>query len=169
MISTQSDFDGDVLDYINGITIINGLEWEIICTEDTQIQHINNSISAYTQLKDGAVWIPGIYAHIKTFLNSTDNHNLWVAHKKYIPMIKPNPNKYITKPNIQYKIWLHYQIPNYFYNNKVFITYCINSIVSKLRGQVREVNNFNFIWEKQISKYSIIVNTNYPIMINFIS
>jgi len=45
---------------------------------------LNNSISGYSQVIEGAMWISGIYENVRSFLDSVSKHNLWVAHKRYL-------------------------------------------------------------------------------------
>ena len=60
----------------------------------------NNSISGYTHINDGAMWIPDLYYHILSFLEQSDKHNIWLSNNLYkkFTNIKPDPNKY--KPTL---------------------------------------------------------------------
>jgi hypothetical protein len=77
------------------------------------IKPINNSISGYSQVINGTMWIDDIYCHIRSFLDSKSRHELWVAHKRYLQIQKPPVYTLDRKPNILYIKWSYNQIrPN---------------------------------------------------------
>ena len=84
-------------------------------------KRVNYSISSYTQRHDGAMWLPDIYEHIKTFLDDTSGFELWIAHSPTdLIAIRPNPDKFIkeTRPNPSYIHWSLRQIPRELDDNR---------------------------------------------------
>ncbi len=87
----------------NVVSILNKL-WASRKTNQKKI--LNNSISAYVQTNDTAMWIPDIYEKVREFLGQDDRTALWAAHTRATPIVKPNPYALVTRPNPEYIIWL---------------------------------------------------------------
>jgi hypothetical protein len=103
----------------------------------------NTSITGYSHIRHGTMWIPDIYQTIITFLSNEDHHKFWIAHKVNTYMSRPNPNKYKTVANPQYIIWSNMQLP-------IQLTICIYTLN----------NYYNYILKKNLSNKSYYLKQN---------